>query len=189
MENEPMTHTVLNRPTTDMPRIYVACLASYNAGELHGAWIDVDGDADDLQVAIGKMLAASPERDAEEWAIHDFEGFGSLHLEEYASLERVAAMAELVREHGEELAGEVLNHFGGDVEEAREALEDNYQGCHASLEDYAEAFMEDTGSLEGVPESIRPYIDYERMARDWELGGDIFTVETSYNEVHVFWNR
>jgi antirestriction protein len=170
---------------SDTPRIYVACLASYNAGELHGAY----GDADDMQDAIQAMLAASPVRDAEEWAIHDYEHFGSLHLEEYAPLERVAAMAALVREHGEVLAGEVLNHFGGDVEEACEALEDNYQGCHASLEDYAAEFMEDTGSLEGVPESIRPYIDYERMANDWELNGDIFTVETSYNEVHVFWNH
>jgi antirestriction protein len=170
------------------PRVYVACLASYNAGCLHGAWVNVDGDADDLMSHVQAMLSASPEPDAEEWAIHDFEGFGSVHLDEYASLERVAAMAELMREHGK-LAGEVLNHYGGDVEESRRALEEDYQGCHSSLEDYAEAFMEDTGSLEGIPASIRPYIDYERMARDWELNGDIFTLETGHSSVHVFWNR
>lgn len=26
-------------------------------------------------------------------------------------------------------------------------------------------------------------------ARDMELGGDIFTIETSYNEVHILWNN
>ncbi|WP_426033321.1 antirestriction protein ArdA, partial [Caulobacter sp. DWP3-1-3b2] len=27
------------------PRIYVACLAAYNNGWLHGVWIDVEDDA------------------------------------------------------------------------------------------------------------------------------------------------
>lgn len=41
-------------------RIYAACLASYNNGVLHGAWIDVDGkDADDIQQEINLMLKAS----------------------------------------------------------------------------------------------------------------------------------
>lgn len=28
--------------TKDGPRIYVACLAAYNNGHLHGRWIDAD---------------------------------------------------------------------------------------------------------------------------------------------------
>lgn len=31
-------------------RIYVACLAAYNNGILHGAWIDADQDVDDMVV-------------------------------------------------------------------------------------------------------------------------------------------
>lgn len=43
-----------------MPRIYVACLASYNSGVLHGTWIDLDGkDADDVQQEINQMLRES----------------------------------------------------------------------------------------------------------------------------------
>ncbi|MBN4078634.1 antirestriction protein ArdA [Gammaproteobacteria bacterium AH-315-C21] len=30
------------------------------------------------------------------------------------------------------------------------------------------------------------YIDYERMGRDMEMSGDIFTVETGYKQVHIF---
>ena len=42
-------------------KIYVACLASYNAGILHGEWIDMDGmDADDLRDRIADMLRRSP---------------------------------------------------------------------------------------------------------------------------------
>ena len=33
------------------------------------------------------------------------------------------------------------------------------------------------------------YIDYRAMARDMEYGGDLFTLETSFEQVHVFWNR
>lgn len=43
------------------PRIYVACLASYNNGVLHGRWIELDGmDADDVQAEIAAMLRESP---------------------------------------------------------------------------------------------------------------------------------
>ncbi|WP_370443963.1 antirestriction protein ArdA [Caulobacter sp. D4A] len=39
------------------PRIYVACLAAYNRGLLHGAWIEVE---DDLAAMLAGLLAASP---------------------------------------------------------------------------------------------------------------------------------
>ena len=61
--------TEVGQATTN-PRIYVACLAAYNSGYLHGAWIDADQPADDIQSAVGEMLAASPIPRAEEWAIH-----------------------------------------------------------------------------------------------------------------------
>lgn len=41
------------------PRIYVACLASYNAGRLHGRWIDA-ADADTMREEIAEILRASP---------------------------------------------------------------------------------------------------------------------------------
>lgn len=59
----------------DTPRIYVACLASYNAGILHGRWIDAT-DAEVIHEGIEDMLSESQEPIPEEWAIHDYEGFG-----------------------------------------------------------------------------------------------------------------
>ncbi|MEP0248115.1 antirestriction protein ArdA, partial [Roseibium sp.] len=53
----------------DRPRIYVACLAAYNGGRLHGQWIDAT-EPDEVREEVRTMLATSPEPDAEEWAIH-----------------------------------------------------------------------------------------------------------------------
>lgn len=54
----------------DTPHIYVACLAAYNNGKLHGAWIDATQAPETIREAIQAMLKASPEPDAEEWAVH-----------------------------------------------------------------------------------------------------------------------
>ncbi|HBO1348742.1 TPA: antirestriction protein ArdA, partial [Pseudomonas aeruginosa] len=40
-------------------RIYVADLAAYNAGHLHGVWIDATLGLDDIQAQVSAMLAAS----------------------------------------------------------------------------------------------------------------------------------
>jgi antirestriction protein len=70
-----------------MCRLYVASLSDYNAGILHGEWIDVT-DEGAMREGISAMLASSPTAKqeglpAEEWAIHDYEGFGELRLSEY----------------------------------------------------------------------------------------------------------
>ena len=55
-------------------RIYVADLAAYNAGHLHGVWIDATLELGDIQEQVDAMLATSPVEGAEEYAIHDVEG-------------------------------------------------------------------------------------------------------------------
>ena len=52
--------------TVDTPRIYVADLAAYNAGYLHGIWIDATQEIENIWQQIRTMLAASPMENAEE---------------------------------------------------------------------------------------------------------------------------
>jgi len=166
-------------------RIYVADLAAYNNGYLHGVWIDAAQDMEFILEQVNKMLKASPiEEVAEEYAIHDFEGYGSYRLGEYEGLEQAHKIACFIEEHGE-IAGELLNYFS-DIEDATKAIEDNYSGCYSSIADYAEELTEGTSE---VPEHLAFYIDYERMGRDMEMSGDIFTIETAHDEVHIFWNH
>ncbi len=166
------------------PRIYVACLAAYNNGYLHGRWIDAAQDADAILSEISKMLDASPTADAEEWAIHDYEGFEGVTIHEYAGIEKVALIAEFVAERGR-LGAKVLEHCGGDLDEGHAAF-DNYAGAYASLADFAQDLFEETTE---IPENLANYIDYSAIARDMELNGDVFTVELGFENVHVFWSR
>ena len=170
--------------TTDI-NIYVADLAAYNNGKLHGRWIDATQDLDDIQEQVQEMLKASPEPDAEEYAIHDYEGFGGYSLSEYEGLESAHNVAVFIEEHGE-IGGELLSHFGDNIEDATKAIEDHYAGEYKSLADYAEELTEQTGD---IPEHLAFYIDYERMGRDMELNGDVYTIEAGFEEVHVFWSH
>ena len=167
------------------PRIYVACLASYNNGRLHGTWIDANQSPEDIQTEVSAMLATSPEENAEEWAIHDHEGFCGTEISEWEGFEQVSELAAFVEEHGE-LGGALLEHCCGDLEDARMLMSDNYAGCWKSLAEYAQELTEETTQ---IPEHLQYYIDYEAMARDMVLSGDVFTLETGYEEVHVFWAR
>ncbi|SHL85426.1 Antirestriction protein [Nitrosospira sp. Nsp11] len=166
-------------------RIYVADLAAYNAGYLHGVWIDACDDVSDIWKQIKTMLTASPVEDSEEHAIHDYEGFGGYALSEYAGIETVHEIACFIAEYPD-FGGELLSNFGGELEEAKTAAEDNYCGCYQSLADYAQELTEETTQ---IPENLTYYIDYERMGRDMEMSGDIFTIETGFKTVHVFWSR
>lgn len=74
------------------PAIYVASLADYNNGVLHGAWIDATLPPAAIERLIEELLRASPTtrrsgEPAEEWAIHDSEGFGSVAIDPHESLE------------------------------------------------------------------------------------------------------
>lgn len=164
------------------PRIYVACLAAYNNGYLHGAWIDAAQEPWAIYDAVRVMLAASPVPDAEEWAIHDYEGFGGVRIEEYTGFERVSEIALFLAEHGE-IGAALLDHYSGDLDEAREALEDRHLGAYASLADYMQVVTEESTA---IPHALRYYIDYAAMARDAELNGDLFTVSTAWDVVHIF---
>jgi len=162
-------------------QIYVACLAAYNNGHLHGRWIDAKQEAWAIYGDIRDILNTSPIVDAEEWAIHDYEGFGGLSISEYEGIEDVAKFAAFIVEHGE-MGAELVSHFG-DIEQARTALEENYHGSFESLADYVQDLTEDTSQ---IPEHLRFYIDWDAMARDAETSGDVFTVQTAHDEIHVF---
>ncbi len=179
----------MNKSTDDTtPRIYVASLADYNSGRLHGRWIDCDQDVDIIRQEIQDMLAESREPIAEEWAIHDFEGFGGVRLNESEDIARVAKLAEMIAEH-RELITHVLDYCGedDDLEEARRKMEEDYLGEWDSLEEWAEDYLDSNGLLEKVPQEFRCYIDFKRYGEDYELNGGIFTIRLN-GKVHVFYS-
>lgn len=147
------------------PRIYVACLASYNNGTLHGEWIDVTTE-EEMQDKINIMLKASPCPDAEEWEIHDHEGLSSYG--ELFSLEQCIERAEFIAEHGD-IGEELISECSGDMEHAKNLM-DNYNGEFDTEIDFAYHIVEECYSdcLKGP---LANYFDYEAFARDLFLDG------------------
>lgn len=164
------------------PRIYVASLSDYNAGRLHGSWIDANLDADELQAAIDRILMTSREPHAEEWAIHDYEGFGMARLGEYESIETIGRLAQGIDQHGPAYAA-WASTVGVHDADALAGFEDAFLGTWDSLKDYAEELLDDFGLNteleEATPDLLQGYIsiDVESFARDLEFGGMITVIE------------
>jgi antirestriction protein len=163
------------------PRIYVACLAAYSNGKLHGDWIDCDKDADKILSEIKLILAKSPEPNAEDWAIHDYENWHSITIREHESIERIAELATLIQTHGSAFA------YYYEYFDLVEGFEDSYRGCYESEEDFVRESLTEQGIIEkceraGLSEC---YIDWERIARDWFIC-DYVSFSESYDQVHIF---
>jgi antirestriction protein len=175
----------------DSPRIYVASLSDYNAGILHGKWIDATQDADAILEEVAEMLKASPtaKREgsvAEEWAIHDYDNFGGLRLSEYETFEKVSEMAQLIEEHGPAFAA-----YAGNVGQeyaTAEGFEESYRGEYESEKDFAYELAEETDLLHDVPEHVQSYFDWDAWTRDLFMG-DCYSIETPAYGVWVFWNN
>ena len=166
----------------DTPRIYVACLAAYNNGILHGEWIDADQDVDNVHAEIQAMLANSPLRDAEEWSIHAFEGFGEKTLSEGEDIDDVVKFAEFIIKHGE-LGAVLLQEYS--TEDAELLLDEHYHGTYDSEIDFAYAIFEDCYS-HAMPKNLMGYFDYVGFTRDLFIS-DYFSVEADH-KTHVFSN-
>lgn len=179
-----------------MARIYAASLLDYNCGILHGAWFDVDGlDADSLGAEIQNMLDKSPAMadgngPAEEFAIHDYEGFGGFELGEYTSLEFVCRLGELIEDHGAPFAV-FAEHIwtssvdtAGDLDDAESEFIDAWIG-NMSAEDYAYDYVTECLDISGT---ALDYFDFERFARDLVIGGDVAEFYES-GEFYLFHNN
>lgn len=172
------------------PRVYVASLADYTAGRLHGVWLDAARTPDELTADIAAMLAASPEPDAEEYAVHDYDDFGDVHIGEQVSIEWVSRVARGIAAHGFAFAAWV------GVQDGNEAVFDRFEaaylGHYDSEQAYAEQLIDDLGYQrlldESVPVSLRPYarIDTDALARDMQLDGDLYFYPADDGGIWIF---
>ena len=174
-------------------RIYAACLASYNNGVLHGAWIDCGGlSGDDLREEITRRVLLTsrfpnvtvehPETgeqvpSAEEWAIHDHEGFGGL-VGEYTSLDTIAEVAEALEDDSDGYKLIALRYLvennGYSLGSAIDKIDDVFVSDQ-SMRDWAYDRFDECheGGVDALPEMIRHAIDWDEVARQSEIAGEI----------------
>jgi antirestriction protein len=172
------------------PEIWVGSLSDYNAGHLHGVWLDATLDADELHAAVQFMLRNGYDRHAEEWAIMDHSDFCGADISEYESLETVSRIAKGVAEHGEAFA-KWCGYLGTtDMDEVERTFSDAFRGKYENTEAYVEQILEETEAyryLDDIPdEELRRYAKYdtEQMATDYEI--ELYVVEAENGGVLVF---
>lgn len=168
---------------SDTPQVWIGCLAAYNAGNLHGEWIDAT-DVDTLNEGRAAVLASSPVAGAEEAFVADYNGFGDLasSLGEYPDFEKVAEIGALIEEHD----GAFIAYAGnvGAEYATAEGFQEAYAGEWDSEEEFAENLADDLGYVgEGWPANC---IDWEKAWRELNFGGDYYSVRDSAGTLYVF---
>lgn len=161
--------------------VYLASLSDYNNGRLVGKWYDFE-KYDSFDEILKKFyqymnkLNKIDGENREEWDIHDVCGFSS-----GVTIEEMNFLMECLRLHLDgEAAKTYLEWSGGKL--TVDEFQVRYAGCWDSLEDYAMEYMDSTGQLESLPESLRHYFNYSSFARDMELNGDVY-----FENGHLFY--
>lgn len=148
-------------------RVCIQNLNAYNNGRLVFEWTDVDFNT--IEETVKRVLAHG----GEEYEIADTEGFpvpvpSSTQFEDLISWKEELETTHL----SEEIVAAYCNHHGFDVTDDSRACigaaEDAYIGTFATAEAFA---VEYWGDGRDIPEDVRPYIDWDMVARDLLLDG------------------
>lgn len=156
-------------------RIYVRDLAAYNAGILHGVWIDLTETTDisDVMNAVAEMLKEGTRlysdetlsAEHEEYAIHDCEGFGPIRVREYDSFEELLRHVERMGE----ARGAYLAFIDAQGTDCADEFSD-YEVCGPYEEDvdyaweYLETQIDDLGDWlvrRGMPKDLAACIKFD----------------------------
>lgn len=177
-------NTVQNNTDTRVG-IYVGTYEKYNGGSIAGDWLYFDdySDFEDLKNAIIELH--QDEKDPE-YMIQDTDNDYLKMIDESMNFDELEKAFDTYTEiENDSLDTDAIKAYVSIFGKFDKSdFEDRYQGEFDSVEAYAEDYAEQTGMLEGIPDNIQRYFDFEAFGRDMELGGDI----TECNG-YIFLNR
>jgi len=175
-----MNNLAEKKEAAAVPKVWIGCLAAYNSGRLHGEWVDIPEDAEDLKEEIKRVLSKSPEPFADEWAFMDYSNVPS-DFGENPDLEKLCDYARLYEEHGEAITA-FIEIFGID-----DLFEDKFDDCFRGTWDSWDSFSDEEADqmleqYSGKENSfLTQYFDYEKWSRDlsydynsWDIGGNCY---------------
>ena len=169
------------------PAVWVACLSSYNHGNLHGAWVNVPDSVEEMRELIEQVLQSSPSPDGEEWGFFDNSELAPFDIGEYEDLETLVMYAtaiNLAKADNNDDAFSVWDYDeyrGDDAESIYNRFKDQYMGCFRDGVEFSESYFDDCNE---IPAHLSNYIDYEAVWRD--LRNDAYYLKESYADNHVF---
>ena len=168
-------------------KLYVGTYAKYNDGNLDGAWLDLD-DYESKDEFLDACAELHGDEKYPEFMYQDYEADNDIEKAFYSECSINADYWEykqLLDDCGldADTVAEFISLHGYGVLEGIQAAGDRYLGTYDSAADYAE---EITRECSDIPEYLDFYIDWEKMARDMDLGGDVDFIETEAYKVAVF---
>jgi antirestriction protein len=173
--------------TTSGPSVCVSCMACHNEGRGLGKWItaeqvaaEVDAEAityggqgEAMTYGSGAAFVGCKICGGDEWDAVDVEntphGFRGLR-EFYANAAELMGLADFVDIDAFAIFAAWYNAGGHitDLEELIAEHQDRYHGEWRSMRDYAEEYAEGSGMLQGLPDHLARYFDFDAFASDLE---------------------
>lgn len=173
---------------TTTPRVWICCLAHYNAGALVGEWYDAI-EADEVTVAQVHANSARDHSQCEELWVMDHENMPVSGEMDPLTAAEWGRCIDDVDEHLRPAllawvrSGSYVAEGTGDLPSLPD-FEERYCGEWDSFREYAEQLGEDIGLLASVPEEVVRYFAWDRWTGD--LAFDYTVVDTEHSGVFVF---
>ena len=164
-----------------MFNVFITNLGKYNEGELVGEWVSLP--CNDLEAVYERI---GIDEEYEEMFITDFENDFGYSVGEYESIDELNELAEELENlddtEMEEL--QALLENGETINDAINMIDDciMWYGCH-DMEDVAREYCEQCGVLDGVPENLQCYFDFDAFGRDMSFEGTFIFTDSGCVEI------
>lgn len=179
-----------NRETmTITPRVWIGCLACYNAGELVGHWYDAVDAADVLPVDLHGVPT-----DHEELWVMDHEHIPTIpgrgEMDPYSASLWGRAIEAVSPQWRAAYIAYIEDQWIKDPQDAPTPSEFNevFAGQFPDFTEFAEMIVRDCDLLYGSSETAIRYFDIESLARDLQMDYTVIDTDAPDYEVWVFHN-
>lgn len=167
-----------------MLKINVTNLKKYNEGALVGEWVSLPHEG------LEEILDKISNNGKDELFISDYEtDINGLKVAEYDDILQLNEIAEEIDNLSDDevIALQAYLEQYNDIEQALEEVRQGnytiYYDCD-NMEDVAYQVVNDCGLLDGVPEEVKIYFDYEAYGRDMEINGTFIQIDNSFVELY-----
>lgn len=167
-----------------MLKIFISNLKEYNNGKIIGEWVSLP--CEDIEEVLEKISNSGKD----ELFISDYEtDINGLKVAEYEDSLQLNEIAEEIEEMREDelIALQAYLEQYNDIEQALEEVRQGnytiYYDCD-DMSDVAYQVVNESGLLDGVPETIKGYFDYEAYGRDIDIEGTFIQVDNNIIELY-----
>ena len=167
-----------------MLKIFISNLKEYNNGKIIGEWVSLPCEG--LEEVLNKIS----NNGNDELFISDYEtDISNLKISEYDDILQLNEIAEEIDNLSDDelIAFQAyLEQYANNMEQALEEVRQGnyriYYNCD-NMENVAYQAVNESGLLDGVPEELKVYFDYEAYGRDLSINGTFTQVDDAFVEL------